>query len=143
MICNIYCIEDINGLKYIGSTNRNINIRLIEHKYDKRKNIKKVSSKLLDLNNCNISLLEECEISNKKEREKYWINRIDCVNKYDLTFDVKQYDRLRNKTEKRKKLKREYKQSNYVKNYDKERQLFRTKKVCNGCYEFIQMLNSY
>ena len=70
MICNIYCIEDINGLKYIGSTNRNINIRLIEHKYDKRKNIKKVSSKLLDLNNCNISLLEECEISNKKERDK-------------------------------------------------------------------------
>ena len=134
MICNIYCIEDINGLKYIGSTNRNINIRLIEHKYDKRKNIKKVSSKLLDLNNCNISLLEECEISNKKEREKYWINRIDCVNKYDLTFDVKQHDRLRSKTRKRKKV---YKQ------YEKERQLFRTKKVCNGCYEFIQMLNSY
>ena len=134
MICNIYCIEDINGLKYIGSTNRNINIRLIEHKYDKRKNIKKVSSKLLDLNNCNISLLEECEISNKKEREKYWINRIDCVNKYDLTFDVKQHDRLRSKTRKRKKV---------DKQYEKERQLFRTKKVCNGCYQFIQMLNSY
>ena len=64
MICNIYCIEDINGLKYIGSTNRNINIRLIEHKYDKKTNKKKCSSKILDLSNCEISLLEKCEISN-------------------------------------------------------------------------------
>ena len=143
MICNIYCIEDINGLKYIGSTNRNINIRLIEHKYDKKTNKKKCSSKILDLSNCEISLLEECEISNKKEREKYWINKIDCVNKNKLTFDIKEYDRLRDKTKKRKKAKAEYRQTHNCKQYEKERQLFRTKKVCNGCYEFIKMLNSY
>jgi len=120
----IYCIEDINDLKYVGLTTRKINIRLIEHRYDKKTNKKKCSSKLLDLNNCEIIVLEECEESNKKEREKYWINKIDCVNKYDLTFDVKEYDRKRNQTEKRRERRREYHHENKIIRNKKRRDRF-------------------
>ena len=38
----IYCIDDCNGLKYVGSTARNINTRLTEHRYDKKTNKKNV-----------------------------------------------------------------------------------------------------
>ena len=65
-------------------------------------------------NNSEIILLEECEELNKKEREKYWINKIDCVNKYDLTFDVKEHDKLRNNTEKRRERRREYHHENKI-----------------------------
>ena len=90
---NIYCIEDCNGLKYIGSTKTKLNQRLNRHKYDKKTNHKPCSSKKLDLNNCNIYTLEQCEESKRKERERYWINKIDCVNIMTLNFNVKTYDR--------------------------------------------------
>ncbi len=90
---SIYCIEDCNGLKYVGSTKTMLNERLNRHKYDKKHNYKPCSSKNLDLQNCNIYSLEQCEESNKKERERYWINKIDCVNVMKLNFDVKTYDR--------------------------------------------------
>ncbi len=69
----IYCIEDINGLKYVGSTKRNMYVRFREH-YRKQK-IEKCdcSSKKLDLLNCEIYELEWCDDSNRKERESYWI----------------------------------------------------------------------
>ena len=109
---NIYCIEDCNGLKYVGSTNRNINTRLSEHRCDKKINKKNCSSKLLDLSNCKIYILEQCEESKRSEKERYWINKIDCVNLNDLTFDMKEYDRIRNKSEERKKLRREHHHKN-------------------------------
>ena len=83
----IYCIEDCNSLKYVGSTERDLNIRLIEHRYDKKINKKKCSSKLLDLNNCKIIVLEECDNSKRKEKEEYWINKINCVNIYKLKYN--------------------------------------------------------
>ncbi len=87
----IYCIEDINNLKYVGSTKRELKTRLAEHKND-RKN-KNCSSKKVDLDNCEIKLLEECEDNIRKEREAYWIDKIDCVNKMTYDFDKKQYQR--------------------------------------------------
>ena len=73
----IYCIEDINDLKYVGKTKMKLNERLSKHRQNKRLD-KRCSSKLLNLENCIIYELD----SNYNER--YWINKIDCVNTYKL-----------------------------------------------------------
>jgi len=78
---NIYCIEDINGLKYVGSTKESLRRRLSRHtwrKYNEKKY--NCSSDKLDLNNSNIYLLEECEEDKRNEREQYHIRNVDCVN---------------------------------------------------------------
>jgi len=72
----IYCIEDINNLKYVGSTKKKyLSSRLSEHKYKKD-----CSCSRLDLNNCRIYLLEECHEENRKSKEQLWIDKINCVN---------------------------------------------------------------
>ena len=82
-MATIYCIEDINGLKYVGSTIQVLKRRFKNHKL-KTNNC---TSRLLDLHNSKIYELEKCELSNKQEREKYWINNIDCVNYYKYNWD--------------------------------------------------------
>ena len=79
MVTTIYCIEDCNSLKYVGSTKHKLYIRLSGHKGDKKRN-RPCSSSKLDLDNCKIYSLETCNESNRKERERYWINHIECVN---------------------------------------------------------------
>ena len=90
MSCNIYVIEDINGLKYVGSTIQTLKKRFKGHKGSKKIG-KNTSSCQLDLDNCEIKLLERCDISHRKQRERYWINEIDCVNTLKLNFDIKKY----------------------------------------------------
>jgi len=80
---SIYCIEDINHLKYVGSTKRKLYERLSNHKTAKKKN-KYCSSSKLDLSNCKIFELERCDEEDRKERERYWINNTDCVNEKKL-----------------------------------------------------------
>jgi hypothetical protein len=79
----IYCIEDINDYKYIGSTNQGIKIRLSQHQCELRRSSNTSSSKL-NLYNCIIYPLEDCEEDMRKERERYWINKIECVNTQKL-----------------------------------------------------------
>jgi len=82
----IYCIEDPSGLKYVGSTKKKyLCNRMSEHRADKKSG-KGCSSDRLDLKNAKIYVLEECNDNLRKERERYWINEIDCVNvrKLDL-----------------------------------------------------------
>jgi len=86
----IYCIEDINDLKYVGSTTRPLNIRLTQHRSDKRRQKYYTSSKL-NLEYCIIYSLEECDEENKKQREQYWIDEIDCVNEKNTIIDYEQY----------------------------------------------------
>jgi len=76
---NIYKITDINGLCYVGSTRQNIRHRLANHCYDKKKG-KYYSSSKLDLDNCEIEVLETCNPEIRYEREQYYIDRFDCVN---------------------------------------------------------------
>ena len=80
----IYCIEDINDLKYVGSTKQKLYNRLSSHRQRKKGNRNNCSSKHLNLEYCVIYTLEECEASQSKERERYWINKLDCVNHYKL-----------------------------------------------------------
>jgi len=130
----IYCIEDINGLKYVGSTKVNMYRRFRQHYYDSTISTRSYSSSLLDLLNSEIYELEWCEDSNRKERERYWINKIDCVNYVKLNGLDKQ---------KFKEYKKKYDKEKRNKKYDKDYDLFRSKRVVNGCYDFIQMLNEY
>ena len=127
----IYCIEDINDLKYVGSTKLKLNKRLIKHRCDKNKNHYYSSSKL-DLDNCKIYSLEICNESNRKKRERYWINKIDCVNQLKLNYDNQEFC---------KKYYQDNKEN--LKQKSKENYLFGSKKVVNGCYEFIKMLEEY
>jgi predicted GIY-YIG superfamily endonuclease len=82
MKIRIYCIEDINGLKYVGSTKETLRKRHIRHKSKKRSTTDKcrTTSRYLDLDNSNISLLEECDENNRREREQFHILNTNCVN---------------------------------------------------------------
>jgi len=97
----IYCLEDINDLKYVGSTKQTLNTRFNEHKRHK-KNGRNISSLKLNLEYCIIYVLEECNECDRKEREKYWINNTDCVNKYKLNLDEKEYNKKYHKEKKKK-----------------------------------------
>ena len=84
---SIYCIEDINHLKYIGSTSQSINQRFSKHKSDKRCGKTRCSSKGLDLEQSVIYEIDTCHKNDRTERERYWINEIDCVNKVKYQFN--------------------------------------------------------
>ena len=85
---NIYCLEDINDLKYVGSTKQTLERRKQAHN-EKRKDC---SSSLLHVEHSIIYLLEECEDKDRKEREAYWINKLDCVNTNKLDSHKKVYE---------------------------------------------------
>ena len=77
----IYRIEDINDLIYVGRTIRTLKIRHSEHKTNKRVNKRYLcSSSILNLEHSVIILLEECEENVARDRERYWIKQLNCVN---------------------------------------------------------------
>tara|TARA_R110001592_G_scaffold6836_7_gene37449 strand:- start:258 stop:656 length:399 start_codon:yes stop_codon:yes gene_type:complete len=80
MTVKIYCINDCNGINYVGSTKEELNVRLNHHRSDKKKEYRHCSSEKLDLYNCEIKLLEQCEDCDRKDRERFYIEIIDCVN---------------------------------------------------------------
>lgn len=82
----IYCIEDINDLKYIGITTQSLKQRLSQHKTNKyRTKYQKCSSNKLNLEYCIIYELENCD---DKKREQYWIDNTDCVNINNSVNDI-------------------------------------------------------
>tara|TARA_R110002096_G_scaffold110052_1_gene240620 strand:+ start:105 stop:422 length:318 start_codon:yes stop_codon:yes gene_type:complete len=74
----------------VGSTKKSLKLRLCQHKYVKKKN-NNCSSGKLDLDNCEIYLLEECPIHRRNDVEQYWIDRVKCVNKNKTYFNSKMY----------------------------------------------------
>lgn len=99
----IYCIIDINGLRYVGSTKFKLYERLSKHRWTKN-NKKSGSCSQLDLDNCKIILLEECDENIRYEREQYWLDNTDNINK--------------NNAKGRNKNRKNY-QQNYQQNYRK------------------------
>tara|TARA_R110001592_G_scaffold315387_1_gene591401 strand:- start:68 stop:514 length:447 start_codon:yes stop_codon:yes gene_type:complete len=123
MSCKIYCIEDCNQLKYIGSTLQTLKRRLINHRADKKR-VHRCSSEKLDLDNCKIYQLESCDVSDRCEKEKYWINHIDCVNERKMNFNKKKYDKEYHIENKERK--KEYcdKHKERKKEYDKNKRIY-------------------
>jgi|688.fasta_scaffold493325_1 hypothetical protein len=85
---NIYKISSkLTNLVYIGSTNRKLNQRLSEHKSDYKKCFNNethntTSFDIIKLGECKIQLLEICEIENRNERERWYIeNTENVINK--------------------------------------------------------------
>lgn len=82
----IYKITNSNGFIYIGSTTRDLNTRLIEHKsnYKLWKEGKRnfiTSFKVIEGNNCKIELLEEIEDKTQLlTRERFYIENTNCIN---------------------------------------------------------------
>ena len=81
----IYLIEDINDLRYVGSTSeKRFQDRLYTHRRDKKDCKNNCSSALLNLSYCSIKMLKE--IKNTQEERDYWeshyINNVypECVN---------------------------------------------------------------
>jgi len=97
----IYCIEDINDLKYVGSTTQKLCKRMATHRQRKS-----CSSSKLNLYNCIYYVLEECSQDVRKERERYWINKLECVNDKKLNGrdEVKRVEYYKQ----RKEITREY-----------------------------------
>tara|TARA_R110000868_G_scaffold28188_7_gene106024 strand:+ start:72 stop:524 length:453 start_codon:yes stop_codon:yes gene_type:complete len=64
---NIYCLRN-SELFYVGSTERDLNTRLVEHKSDAKRN--KSSSKLIiEQGDYEIYLIEKCPLDDLKKRE--------------------------------------------------------------------------
>lgn len=125
----IYCIEDINDLKYIGSTKKPLNKRLSGHRTAKKRG-EYCSSSKLDLEHSVIYEIERCHEDERKEKECYWINEIDCVNERKLNF---------NKNENMK----EYYQRNKDKRRDKKNEYQRDYQQRIRISKFLKILEEY
>jgi hypothetical protein len=110
------------GLRYIGKTTQTLKQRLSHHKCST-----KCSSKLiLEHGNYEIYELETVEDESLlKEREKYYIQHTDCVNKNTGDFDVKAY---------KKEYYKEYKKSEKYKEYQKSEKCKENKKLYGKSY---------
>ncbi len=104
-------IDNTNGNIYVGSTKSTLKLRLQNHvrhykqskktttTSDKKKNVFCSSFDIIKNENYAIELIEEGKF-NIKEREQYYIDNLDCVNKYNAIKD------------------KDYKKNWYIKNKD-------------------------
>jgi len=85
----IYKITDnTNGNVYYGSTQKPLNRRLSDHRYDYKRREKegnvRTSSIIICNNDYTMDLVEAFPCSSRKEleaRESYYINNFECINK--------------------------------------------------------------
>ena len=111
---------------YIGSTTKTLNKRLKLHKYSYNRYLNGIgnnvtSFEIIKHNDCKIELIENFPCETKKElheRERYYIETIDCVNKVIPNRTSKQYYQ-----DNRDKMK-EYYQDNRDKRLDQMKQYY-------------------
>ena len=88
----IYRIFNDN-YNYIGST-KNLYKRMSVNKTKDKKNKKRTCSSkmIIQSGEYDVEILEECDDNKRKEREQYWIDKFECVNKINATR-VKNWNR--------------------------------------------------
>ena len=88
-IYRIICRE--TGLCYIGSTDEYyLSIRMAKHRYDFKHKINVSSKLVMEKNDYYIELIEECEKDQRRQREQFWKENVDCVN-YKNPYNSKEY----------------------------------------------------
>ena len=95
------------GKCYVGSTIQPLNIRFSKHK------CQKYIEEIKDCEDLAIELIEEYPCECKKDlfiRERYWIEKTECINKYIPTRTQKEY--YQENKEKIKELKKKYREEN-------------------------------
>ena len=88
-----------SGLTYVSSTSQRLSKRLYGHKnnfhqYQKGNCRNTTSFQIIERGNVDIVLLEKFPCNTKEElhaRERYWIEKLDCVNKIIPTRTNKEY----------------------------------------------------
>lgn len=89
----IYCITNKkNGKQYVGKTQKSIEKRFVEHKYDSQRltcenrPLYRAFNKY-GFDNFYVSKLEKCDNSKASEREQYWIKHLDTYARgYNATI---------------------------------------------------------
>ena len=86
MSCKIYRIVDnTNGNVYVGSTTTSLSDRMKCHKYCINKKEGCSSSIVMKNNDYFYEIIEECDLSIRYERERYYINNTEnCINQRKL-----------------------------------------------------------
>lgn len=89
----VYVVTNIqNGKKYVGTTQRSIDVRFKEHCKDSKTDRCKDRPLYSDMNKYGIDsfvaeCLEECSDDERFERESYWIDKLDThFNGYNYTY---------------------------------------------------------
>jgi hypothetical protein len=142
MSISIYKITPVgeydDGDVYVGSTSQPLNERLSGHRCEYRQG-KNIASGILfnkyGMENCKIELLEQCDETDRYEKETYWFNNIKCVNfvKPPTGLTLKEYRHSRY-CEKRDELTEYYKEyytnnRNRILEYHKEYQRENAEKI--------------
>ena len=88
---HIYKIVDKDtGETYVGSTSQKIHRRMKTH----LQTYSRCSSRsIIEKNNYDVIIIEDCDENDRNEREQYWIDNTDCVNIKNPIFDRKAYKR--------------------------------------------------
>ncbi len=81
------------NMLYIGSTKQKLSRRLSKHKNYKSQKRWCVSYKIIDNNDYIIYEIEKCEENMRKEREQYWMDNTNNINKQKVIGDKKEYMR--------------------------------------------------
>lgn len=84
----IYCLQNkINGKQYVGQTSRTLKRRMQGHIEDSRRKNRPINEAILKYGKENFAIfeIEQCEKSNRHEREAYWIEYLGtCETGYNL-----------------------------------------------------------
>jgi hypothetical protein len=118
IIYKVYSNNEPNKI-YIGSTSSQLKYRLTCH----NKNNKTTCKSIISLGDCQIEELEKCNTENRYERERYYIETLECVNKL-----------IPGKTKEEKRLEGiERVKKNYIKKKDKILEDRKTNKFKCAC----------
>ena len=114
-------IDNTNGNIYIGQTKQKLYQRLNNHKQDFKRGSTSISREIIKNNNYKIELIEE---TNDLNRERYFIENTECINKVVPGRTKKEYyDETKHKLNK-EKLKQYQKEYRSNTNCDKIKSLW-------------------